>query len=73
MLKQKMRKIEPNFSNEPEFMKDVQTIIDENYINYLLFSLFETDKVYSVTEALFSFWPESWLGGPTAIKTIMSA
>ena len=52
-LKKKVRKINPTFSNEPKFMKDVQMVVDENYINYMLFNLFETDKQYSITEWLF--------------------
>lgn len=54
-------------------MRDVQVIIDENYINYMLFSMFETDKVFSITEMLFQYWPEQWMGGPTAIRALMSA
>lgn len=72
-LKNNMRRINPEFSNEPEFMMDVQTIIDENYINYFLFSMFETEKIYSITELLFQYWPETWMGGPTAIRALMSA
>lgn len=71
-MKKKVRNINPSFSNEPKFMKDVQMVVDENYINYMLFNLFETDKEYSITEFLFTLWPDEWLGGPQAIRAMMS-
>jgi len=72
LLKKSVRKVNPTFSNEPKFMKDVQMVVDENYINYMLFNLFETDKQYSITEYIFSMWPDAWLGGPQAIRAFMS-
>jgi len=48
-------------------------IVDENYINYMLFNLFETESTYSITEWLFQMWPDQWLGGPQAIRALMSA
>ena len=71
-VKGKMRKVDPAFSNEPAFMKDVQMLVDENYLNYLLFNMFETEKEFSLTESLFSMWPEDWMGGPTVIRGLMS-
>lgn len=47
-----MRKINPKFSNDKEFMRDVQVVLDENYINYMLFSMFYDDKPFSLTETL---------------------
>ena len=32
-FKQKLRKIKPTFSNDIKFKKDVQVVIDENFIN----------------------------------------
>jgi len=72
-MKKKLRRVDPAYSDEPEFMKDIQTIVDENYINYYLFNMFETDKVFSITEILFDYWPDSLMGGPTAIRALMSA
>jgi hypothetical protein len=36
-LSQKMRRIKPRFSDESHYMRDVQVVIDENYLNYQLF------------------------------------
>ena len=71
--KKAMRKPNIKFSDAPELQKDVQQIIDENYLNYMLYTMFEQDQTFSVTETLFSLWPEGWLGGPQAIRAIMSA
>lgn len=72
-LRKNLRRTSPKFSSEPSFMRDVQTVFDENYLNYYLFNLFETDQVFSLTELLFEYWPENWMGGPTAIRGLMSA
>lgn len=72
-MKKSMRKINTEFSDEPKFMKDMQMVVDENYLNYMLFNLFETEKQYSLTEFLFSMWPDEYMGGPQAIRGIMSA
>merc|ERR1712159_759429 len=69
-----MRKPIIRYSEAPEFQKDVQQIIDENYINYWLYTLFEKEQNFSVSETLFSLWPEDWLGGPALpLRTIMNA
>lgn len=44
-----MRNINPKFSNDPEHQRDVQVVIDENQINYHLFSMFYADKPFSLT------------------------
>ena len=44
-------------------MRDVQKIIDENYLNYLLFGLFYGDKPFSLSEKLFSILPDALIGG----------
>lgn len=71
-IKGKMRKVDTAYSNEPAFMKDIQMLVDENYLNYLLFNMFETEKEFSLTEQLFAMWPEDWMGGPTVIRGLMS-
>lgn len=48
-LKQKMRRINPQFIDEAQFMRDVQVIIDENYLNYHFFTMFYDEKAFSMT------------------------
>ena len=36
-LSKKMRRPVPKFSDESDYMRDVQVVIDENYLNYQLF------------------------------------
>lgn len=71
-IKAQMRKIKTEFSNEPAFMKDVQIVVDENYLNYFFFNWFESEEIFSLTETLFDYWPEDWMGGPTVIRGLMS-
>lgn len=41
----KMREhIKPQFSEQTEHMRDVQVVLDENYINYIFFNLFYREK-----------------------------
>ena len=60
------------FSDENEFMRDLQIVVDENYINDYLYTLFNSEKVFSVTELLFDKWPDQWMGGVLAIRGLMS-
>lgn len=71
-LSQKMRKIKPKFSDESHYMRDVQVVIDENYVNYQLFQLFYQKTVYSLTETLIEYMPEDFLGGGAVIRAIMN-
>ena len=48
-------------------------IVDENYINYDLFLLYNTEKVFSLNEMLFEIWPENFMGGPASMRALMSA
>lgn len=68
-----MRTTKAEFSEEPDYQRDVQVVIDENYVNYALFSMFYADKPFSVTEKLLEMIPE-WLE-PAAflIKAVMNA
>ena len=47
-------------------------VVDENYINDYLYTLFNTEQVFSVTELLFDKWPDQWMGGVLAIRGLMS-
>lgn len=71
-LKKKMRKVQPKFSDESHYMRDVQLVIDENYLNYQLFQLFYAKKTYSLTETLIDFMPEDFLGGGAVLRALMS-
>ena len=72
-VSKKMRKVDPKFSDESKLMRDVQITLDENYINYLLFSLFHNESTFSLSEILLSFIPENLAtGAGTAVKAIMN-
>lgn len=58
-LKHDHRDIAPIFSEEAHYMRDVQQVIDENYVNYLLFSLFYKSGAFSLSEYLFNQLPEN--------------
>jgi len=68
----KMRTIKPKFSDESNFMRDVQVTMDENYLNHMLFQLFYKEKTYSLCEAILSLIPEKFIGGAAALKTVMN-
>jgi len=53
-------------------MRDVQVIIDENYLNYHLFTLFYDDKAFSLSEMLLKYIPDTFLGAGAAIKILMN-
>jgi len=67
-----MRKIKPKFSDESHYMRDVQVVIDENYVNYQLFQMFYQKTVYSLTEFLIEYMPEDFLGGGAVIRALMN-
>ena len=71
-LSQKMRRPKPKFSDESHYMRDVQVVIDENYINYMLFQLFYQKKTYSLTEFIIEYMPEDFLGGGAVVRALMS-
>lgn len=72
-VKQNLRKIESQFSNEAVDMKDIQAVIDENYFNYGMLHEFLTAETFSLTEALVNWWPEDFYGGSSVIRPLMSA
>ena len=72
-IKADKRQIEPQFSTELTHMRDVQQVIDEHYLNYLLFSLFYKKGEYSLTEQIFSVLPDQQAEfSGMALRMIMS-
>jgi len=71
-VKKQMREVNPAYSDDGEHMRDVQVVIDENYLNYLLYNLYHKDRVFSVAEKLFDWLPENAIGGGTAIRALLS-
>jgi hypothetical protein len=59
-FKEKLRRVEPKFSEAPEDLKDVQMIFDENLINHLLLALHHNSKVISLRELLLSWIPQKF-------------
>lgn len=52
-VKSSFRDIRPAGFNEADrFQKDVQIVVDENYINYFLFTLIYEEKPFSAIEAI---------------------
>lgn len=72
-MKSNMRKINPTFKDETKFMRDTQIVVDENYMNWLFFTMFDSKEKFSLTETLFKYWPEQIPGGPQAIRLFMSS
>ena len=72
-ISKSMRRIKTEFTDDQEHQRDVQVVIDENQINYYLFTLFYADKPFSLTERLLEMIPE-WLE-PAAfmVKAVMNA
>lgn len=68
----KLRKIKPKFEEHKNFQKDIQVVLDENYINYVLFTLLYEDKPISVTDLLLDRLPETFMGAGAAIKAVMN-
>ena len=53
-------------------MRNVQVVLDENYINYMLFSMFYDEKPFSLTETLLKYIPDTFIGAGAAIKALMN-
>ena len=58
-IKEKFRVISPEFSNDAQHMRDVQVVMDENYLNYIFYNFYHREKHFSVKEKLFNLIPES--------------
>ena len=57
-FKDKLRKIHPSFSEDPDFKQDLQMVFDENMINHFLLALYYNQKVFSLREILLSVIPQ---------------
>ena len=53
-------------------MRDVQVLIDENYFNYHLFTLFYTEEPVSLTEALINSVPDDYIAIGSVIRAMMN-
>ena len=71
-VSQALRSISPKFSEVDIFQKDVQVTFDENYLNYMLFAMFNRDKTFSVTEMMLDALPEQYMAAGSAIKAVMN-
>lgn len=54
------------FSDEDDFMRDVQIVIDENYVNDYFLNLFHSSEVISLTETLSGYLPRKGITGSAA-------
>ena len=59
-LDEKLVIVKAEFSNDNEYQKDVQLTIDENLVNNQLIGLFNADKVFSLTEIIIGWIPDSF-------------
>ena len=71
-VKQKTRHTKTKFSDSNEAMRDLQVVIDENYVNYQLFNLFYQENVYSLTELLLEYIPDNFPATGPLIKGILN-
>lgn len=67
-----MRKVKTHFSEDQEHQRDVQIVLDENYINNYLFRLFYADKPISLSEIIVGFIPETFGAAGTAVRAVMN-
>lgn len=68
-----LRPIKTDFSDDSKMMKDVQVVLDENYVNYQFFNLFYQEKQYSATDLLLQYIPEDYLSyAQTLIKLVFN-
>jgi hypothetical protein len=57
-FEEKLVTVNPEFSNENEFFKDVQLTFDENVINNHLQALFNNNKVISMKSTIIGWLPD---------------
>lgn len=67
-----MRSVKPDFSEDDALQKDVQVVIDENYMNYIMFSNFYSDDMFSINELLLNMFPDEFTGASYAVQAIMN-
>ena len=58
-FEERLVSVQPEFSNENEFRKDVQITFDENLINNYLLALFNSSSVLSVADTVIGWLPDS--------------
>lgn len=71
-IEHKLRNINPTFSTEQAYMRDLQMTVDENYLNSILFNMFYNKKTYSLTEALLEMMPEDFVAGAPLVRALMN-
>lgn len=59
-FKDKLRRVEPTFSEHPDFKQDVQMIFDENLLNHFLLAMYSQTKTYSLRDLVVSMIPEKY-------------
>ena len=67
-----MRSVDVGFSEDSEHMRDIQVVLDDNYINYFLYDLFHKNRIFSVAETLYSWMPEEYIQGGTVIRALLN-
>lgn len=72
--KKKLRRVHTSdFSNDPDYNRDVQIVIDENYLNYILLNSFYNANAFSLSETLLQYWPENIVGmAPIMLRLFMT-
>ena len=58
-FEERLVSVQPEFSQENSFRKDVQLTFDENLINNILLGVFSSNKVISIQSLVISWLPES--------------
>ena len=66
------RRIRAKFIDEMNFLRDVQQVVGENYLNYYLLTMFYREKPYSLTETLFQIMPDDIVGGQSLISSLLN-
>jgi hypothetical protein len=59
-FKDKLRRVNPSFSDHPDFKQDVQMIFDENLLNHVLLALYTETKIYSLRDLITSMIPPKY-------------
>lgn len=67
-----MRQVTPKFDESGKFAKDVQVALDENYLNFMLFTMFYDDKPFSLTEKIIEMLPSGFEMAGTAVKALLN-
>ena len=55
-----------------DFLRDVQQVVGENYLNYFLLTMFYREKPYSLAEILFQSMPDDVIGGQALIASLLN-